>query len=288
MKSALVACVLALLLGPAMLGARESIQTDSGIAPALPKPNCYISMIPNGTPVSYVPESDANANSTFWLNYVTKTYVNSKVKFLVKFHKGSPLAKHIQKFENVISDRQSTPFAYPPSYLAPIMGPALLKVTADTDRCSYAFEAGGHNFEAFSTLAIPDSFEIDLLNNVQVMGTIRKVAVTLSLVHTMVSDLHITLIAPDGSYAVLAEHRGGSGANFGNSAYLRTVFDDEASRSISEGTAPFIELHRPETPLSVFNGKDAAVMSGTWRLRIADEVGGNAGHVRGWSIIVLD
>ncbi|MDY0351922.1 MAG: proprotein convertase P-domain-containing protein [Desulfobulbaceae bacterium] len=62
-------------------------------------------------------------------------------------------------------------------------------------------------------------------------GNIVDVNVQLDISHPYVSDLVITLIAPDGTSILLANRRGADGAN-----YSGTVFDDEAATAISAGT----------------------------------------------------
>jgi len=91
---------------------------------------------------------------------------------------------------------------------------------------------------------------------------IADVDVTVSLTHTFVGDLTLTLVAPDGSRVVLARNVGGSGDNF-----TGTVFDDQSSVRIEEGDPPFIGRFRPLVPLSNLNGR---VATGTWRLEVLD------------------
>jgi serine protease len=108
--------------------------------------------------------------------------------------------------------------------------------------------------------------------------TINDINVKLNLSHTYDSDLRITLVAPDGTQVILVNRRGGSGDNFTN-----TVLDDQASRSISQGTAPFTGTFRPEQALSAFNGKNA---SGRWQLWIDDLARFDTGRVNAWSLTI--
>jgi subtilisin-like proprotein convertase family protein len=113
--------------------------------------------------------------------------------------------------------------------------------------------------------------------NVPDNKVISDVNVTLNNVtHTYDSDIVITLIGPDNTSVVLANHRGGSGDNF-----TGTVFDDAATTPISAGTAPFTGSFTPEAPLSAFNGKIAA---GAWKLFIVDSVGVDSGTITSWTL----
>jgi subtilisin-like proprotein convertase family protein len=109
---------------------------------------------------------------------------------------------------------------------------------------------------------------------------LRDLNVTVSLSHAQVSDLVMTLIAPDGITQVqLYSHRGGTGSDVTN-----LTFDDQAANPISAGVAPFLASFRPETPLSVFNGTDGTGLNGNWTLRIQDTVPGNSGRLLHWSL----
>ena len=105
---------------------------------------------------------------------------------------------------------------------------------------------------------------------------ISNVKVGLSLTHTFDSDLRITLIAPDGSRILLSNRRGGSGDNFTN-----TVFDDAATRAISNGIAPFTGSFRPDQPLAFLRGKP---INGNWTLEIADVAFFDSGTLLTWSL----
>ena len=120
-------------------------------------------------------------------------------------------------------------------------------------------------------------------------GNIGKVTVAVHIQHTFVSDLTLTLIAPDGTTNVLASHVGGSGDNFGlgcASDATRTVFDDSAAVPIFSGTPPFLGTFKPETPFTVFNGKIGSAVNGTWYLQVADNSPFDTGTIQCWSLSV--
>lgn len=107
-------------------------------------------------------------------------------------------------------------------------------------------------------------------------GLVRDINVRINLTHTWVSDLDITLIAPDSTEIVLASGVGLDGDDFTN-----TIFDDSATISIVAGNAPFTGTFRPAQPLSGFNGLS---LDGTWTLRIDDVFPEDFGTLLDWSM----
>lgn len=108
---------------------------------------------------------------------------------------------------------------------------------------------------------------------------IKDLNVQISLNHTALSDLVITLRSPTGQVVTLFSKRGGWADNLVN-----TVFDDQATTPIANGTAPFTGSFRPESQLSVLNEKNA---KGTWTLSIADTAGGDVGKLISWKLILV-
>jgi len=95
-----------------------------------------------------------------------------------------------------------------------------------------------------STIALASSERLD------------KVVVDLNITHPHVSDLTVTLTAPDGTSALLVNHPGsGTGAGI--------VF---------------------ETTANDFWGEDA---KGNWTLTVTDNVTGNAGTLNSWTLTAL-
>ncbi len=87
--------------------------------------------------------------------------------------------------------------------------------------------------------------------------------VCVNLVHTWDDDLVISLIAPDGTEALLSSRHGWDGDN-----YTNTCFNNDSPDHISLGTAPFTGTFKPDGSLApVNNGQNA---NGIWRLRIRD------------------
>jgi subtilisin-like proprotein convertase family protein len=105
---------------------------------------------------------------------------------------------------------------------------------------------------------------------------IVDVNVRLNVSHTSMGQLNVNVRHPDGTLVFLSNHRGGAGDNFVN-----TVFDDEASTAIAAGIAPFTGSYRPDSTLSVLDGKSA---QGTWLLEITDSTNGNVATVNGFEV----
>jgi subtilisin-like proprotein convertase family protein len=146
-------------------------------------------------------------------------------------------------------------------------------VIADNDMPSRTYTSGNvpktipDRSMIVSTLTVPDSITISDLN------------VTVNISHTYDADLDVFLSAPDGTRVELFTDVGGSGDNFAN-----TTLDDEASKSITSGVAPFAGSYRPEGLLSRFDGKNA---KGTWVLWVTDDARYDTGRLNSWSISIL-
>ena len=107
--------------------------------------------------------------------------------------------------------------------------------------------------------------------------TISDVNIRLTLDHPSISELDVFLVSPTGTRVELFSDLADTGANFQS-----TVFDDEASDSISTGTAPYVGSFRPLGTLSDFDGEFAY---GIWKLEVTDDTGGNVGTIKNWSLI---
>ena len=114
--------------------------------------------------------------------------------------------------------------------------------------------------------------------NMPTGATITDVNVTINLNHTWDSDLDIFLVGPTGTRVELSTDNGSLGDN-----YIDTVFDDEATQPITDGSAPFTGSFQPEGNLSDFDGTD---MQGDWTLEITDDANGDGGTLNSWSLEV--
>ncbi|MBK7173392.1 MAG: M20/M25/M40 family metallo-hydrolase [Bacteroidales bacterium] len=109
-------------------------------------------------------------------------------------------------------------------------------------------------------------------------GGVKDIDIEIDVSHTRVKTLNISLIGPDGTKIDLSSGNGGSGSNFTN-----TLFDDEATQSITVGTPPYTGRFRPEESLSSFDTKS---VYGNWVLEIQDSVVSQVGTLNSWCITV--
>ncbi|MFB2921008.1 S8 family serine peptidase [Aerosakkonema funiforme] len=148
---------------------------------------------------------------------------------------------------------------------------------------------------------IRDYGQTNIYLDVPLTGVLSDVNVRLNATHAKLSDLEISLDSPNEpifnptigmASSSFRRIQGGNGSgknpvklfgNFiGNGANLtNTIFDDQASLSIFQGTAPFTGKFRPLGTLSDFNDQWAG---GTWNLRITDKALGNAGWLSNWTL----
>lgn len=148
-----------------------------------------------------------------------------------------------------------------------------------------SYDGGSDN----QTIILQGGVTMDVSNNVPVLlpdrsttdiplsvsgfaGTLSQLRISLHLTHTWDGDLDLILISPDNTVVLLSGQNGGSGDDYGTSCSTPTVFDDNATVSIVNGTPPFAGTYIPEVPLSTFYGKSGAQVNGTWILRIHDNL----------------
>lgn len=117
---------------------------------------------------------------------------------------------------------------------------------------------------AESAMEIFDAYEII---DVNVIVTIH---------HTFDQDLRIYLEAPNEDVVRLANQCGLSGNN-----YISTVFDDEASEFICDGSPPFTGRYQPDQALTLFDNISSA---GTWILRVTDNAPQDVGSIQSWAL----
>lgn len=123
---------------------------------------------------------------------------------------------------------------------------------------------------------IPDKSVLYDTINCDIYGGIKDIDVSLTIHHTRVATLAVSLISPDGTIIDLSSGNGGSGSDF-----IATTFDDEALISIKNGSAPFTGRFKPEQALSTFDTKN---LSGNWVLKIEDQSVSQVGALENWCL----
>lgn len=108
------------------------------------------------------------------------------------------------------------------------------------------------------------------------VGSVLDVNVRVNITKANLSSLSISLISPLGTAVALIPTL--SGSNMTN-----TVFDDQASVSISSGAAPYTGTFRPANSLSAFIGESG---TGNWKLQITNAADGKTGTLDNWSLIL--
>lgn len=104
------------------------------------------------------------------------------------------------------------------------------------------------------------------------------VKVKMSLTHSWVEDLTISIISPKGTIIVLSRENGGDGDN-----YTNTIFDDYATTPISNGNAPFTGSFKPDEALSALSNESAY---GNWQLKVSDGYDEDGGSLLNWTLTV--
>jgi subtilisin-like proprotein convertase family protein len=124
-------------------------------------------------------------------------------------------------------------------------------------------------------LAIPDSNPTGATSMIQITqpGTVQRVVVLYSAVHTWSGDMDISLMSP-GTGAPGIDLSSGNGSSGDN--YTDTIFSDNAPNLITGGTAPFTGPYKPEGMLSTLAGQPLA---GAWKLLVADHAGSDVGSI---------
>lgn len=105
---------------------------------------------------------------------------------------------------------------------------------------------------------------------------LEQVCITID--HTWLSDLDVSIVAPDGTTVLLTSGQGGDSDHYSN-----TCFRSDAALGIAQGAPPFTGTFRPMESLGAINNGQEG--NGTWTLRILDTYpGSDAGTLISWSI----
>ena len=136
---------------------------------------------------------------------------------------------------------------------------------------------------ADTPLPIPDPGSV--LSSVDVQNfdlPIGDVRVGTYLTHPYVSDLTVSLQAPDGTEFVLSLNNGVSGENYGVGCENPTIFSDRGTTNIVAGSAPFAGVFAPQQPLASLLGKAGTDVNGVWSLRVRDDFPSDSGTLQCW------
>ena len=114
------------------------------------------------------------------------------------------------------------------------------------------------------------------INVSDALGKITDINVQLDITFPYAVAIRAVLYSPEGKRVTLVENSQSWDSNFTN-----TIFDDEASTSITTGSAPFSGSYKPDSALSLMDGEFA---NGAWRLEVENIASGYTGTLNSWSI----
>ncbi|MFD0761367.1 reprolysin-like metallopeptidase, partial [Lutibacter aestuarii] len=126
--------------------------------------------------------------------------------------------------------------------------------------------------------SIPDNSALGVNSSIAIVENkvIRDVNVNLTITHSYVGDLTLTLISPSGKSVLLSSNIGNDG-----SGYVNTTFDDEAVSEISLETPPYTGEFIPQGNLSDFYNEES---KGQWLLKVVDAGDADIGQIENWSL----
>ncbi len=114
--------------------------------------------------------------------------------------------------------------------------------------------------------------------------TILDLDVGITLTHSSVFDLQISLQGPDGTTLSLNAYNPDN-EFFTGADYSQTIFDDEAQTPIGQAQPPFTGRFRPDAGnlLEIFDGQDAY---GLWQLQIYDAYYHDTGTLESFELTI--
>ena len=115
-----------------------------------------------------------------------------------------------------------------------------------------------------STIIINENIEISDIN------------ITLNINHPYIGDIKAILKNPEDQEIILVLNSDNNGNN-----YTNTIFDDGATATIPQGSAPYSGTFKPHEELSVYN---TTLSNGNWTLNISDNEADDQGSLLNWKI----
>ena len=148
----------------------------------------------------------------------------------------------------------------------------------------------GYRADIAAPIAIPDNSPggLDNCMSVPAGATITGLKVSVTITHTYVGDLYISLYhSTSNRFVVLLDRPGVPATPNGCSGdNIRVTFDDSASAAAESECNPappaVYGFLRPEQALSAFTGDQ---FDGTWQLFVSDGTAADAGTLDSWSLL---
>ena len=177
------------------------------------------------------------------------------------------------------------------------LGSACTEMTqADCDLQGGIWQKGASCFELIAAvgdpspnLDIPDGNPVGVSHAIVVAEDeeIIDLDLTLSIAHTWVGDLVVTLSRDSGPTVTVIDRPGIPPAGFGCSAanYINIELDDEATGGPIESQCQFNLTSPPGyTPHGLLSAFDGFSTQGTWTLTVTDLAGSDVGTLDSWSL----
>jgi subtilisin-like proprotein convertase family protein len=135
-----------------------------------------------------------------------------------------------------------------------------------------------------TTGAIADAASTDFTLSVPDSKIISNLQLSLNATHTLLTDLDVSLLDPQGDEVVLFDDPPNSSAT---APQFNLILDDEAAVPVALYGIDSGMHYTPEsfTRLDFFEGQAA---NGTWTLRVRDDMSTNTGTVNSWSLTVCE
>ena len=133
------------------------------------------------------------------------------------------------------------------------------------------------------SVPVPDNNPVGIRIPLAVAGppegffTLRGIRVTAT--HTYMSELKISVEAPDGTRVLLSNRNGGGGTGYQSTLFVDSV----GARALGTGSAPFAGAWQVDEPTG-FAALRNAPQAGTWSLLVSDNDQNDVGRVLSWSI----
>lgn len=157
--------------------------------------------------------------------------------------------------------------------------------------CAAAASAATVAVDIDSNGPVDDLVTTDFFFTVGGLGaTVTDVNMRLALGHSSVSDVKVTLTAPNAQTVVLFD---GDLSKCTCDNFQDTLFDDQAALAITAGSPPFAGTFRPQDTVVVLNDLIVGGVDGVWKLSIEDRqefdtgflfAAGDDTGVPGWGI----
>ena len=128
---------------------------------------------------------------------------------------------------------------------------------------------------------IPDLSTIyDSITISGVAGNVSSAEVFLAIQHLYVGDLQVTIIAPNGTQAMVLNRAGSSGK------HILTIFKDNFIFGTSDANnflPPWSPFVKPDYPMGTFGNSS---IEGVWKIKITDAASGDIGRLTEWGIML--